>query len=172
LIAYLDSSVLLRVVLRQPAQLAEWDAINVAVCSALVRVECARTLDRLWRTHAMTDEEFISKRAKVAEYLALPEMMPVDDRVLGRASTSFPTHLRTLDAIHLATALLYREQTRNEHQIVFATHDLALARAARAMHFDVVGVAALTQRGNSNARPTMVGSTERSRYSHTASASG
>jgi predicted nucleic acid-binding protein len=50
------------------------------------------------------------------------------------------TALGTLDAIHLATALLYREQqSPDERPIAFATHDAQLARAAKSLQFDVIG---------------------------------
>ena len=49
-----------------------------------------------------------------------------------------PTELGTLDAIHLATALLWRDQTQT--QLVMATHDTALALAATAHGLQVVGV--------------------------------
>jgi hypothetical protein len=36
--------------------------------------------------------------------------------------------------------MIYRSaQPSDERPILFATHDLALARAARAMHFEVIG---------------------------------
>ena len=43
----------------------------------------------------------------------------------------------TLDAIHLATALRWREHS--DGGIVMATHDVALATAARACGLAVVG---------------------------------
>jgi hypothetical protein len=49
-----------------------------------------------------------------------------------------PTELDTLDAIHLATAILWKESTRTE--LVMATHDVALGFGAKAHGFDVVGV--------------------------------
>jgi hypothetical protein len=45
--------------------------------------------------------------------------------------------LGSLDAIHLATAELWRE-TRGQ-EIVFATHDRALGLGARASGFKVIG---------------------------------
>jgi hypothetical protein len=48
-----------------------------------------------------------------------------------------PTVLGTLDAIHLATALLWRENTGSD--LVMATHDGSLALAARAAGFRVIG---------------------------------
>ena len=43
-----------------------------------------------------------------------------------------------LDALHLASALLWRE--RRAAELLFATHDPRQARAARALGFDCVGV--------------------------------
>ena len=57
--------------------------------------------------------------------------------VLARAAQPLPTELGTLDAIHLATALLWREHTGGD--IVMATHDVALGMAARACGLSVVG---------------------------------
>jgi hypothetical protein len=48
-----------------------------------------------------------------------------------------PTALGTLDAIHLASAALWRENQGTE--IAMATHDEALATAARASGFSVIG---------------------------------
>ena len=54
------------------------------------------------------------------------------------AAQPFPTELGVLDAIHLATATVWREQAGTE--LVMATHDVALATAARASGLPVVGV--------------------------------
>ena len=48
------------------------------------------------------------------------------------------TELGTLDAIHLATAILWKESARTG--LIMATHDVALGLAAQAHGFDVVGV--------------------------------
>ena len=47
MIAYLDSSVLLRMVLGQKDRLRQWREVRQGVASSLVEVECLRTLDRL-----------------------------------------------------------------------------------------------------------------------------
>jgi hypothetical protein len=57
--------------------------------------------------------------------------------VLRRAADPFPTPLGTLEAIHLATAILWREG-RSEAPVL-VTHDGALATAARATGFTTVG---------------------------------
>lgn len=48
-----------------------------------------------------------------------------------------PVPLGTLDAVHLATALLWQE-TRGD-ELVLATHERALALAARASGLHVIG---------------------------------
>lgn len=49
-----------------------------------------------------------------------------------------PTELGTLDAIHLATALLWKESEGGE--LLMATHDRALAIAAQAHGLTAIGI--------------------------------
>ena len=58
--------------------------------------------------------------------------------VLERAAQPMPTELGTLDAIHLATALLWKEMM--EVNLVMATHDEALALGAEAHGLPVIGI--------------------------------
>jgi predicted nucleic acid-binding protein len=136
--AYLDSSVVLRVVLGQPGALAEWEDIRVGVASALVEVECLRTLDRFRLRRRIADAEIAAQRAAVYRLLETIELVEPDRSVLARASQPMPTELGTLDAIHLITALLWRE--RHEADLVMATHDIGLGTAARASGLRVVGL--------------------------------
>lgn len=138
MIAYVDSSVLLRVVLGQSNALREWPLIEGGVCSVLVRVESLRTLDRLRLRTQLPDPEVARRRATILKVLDSLEQVEVDALVLDRASQPLPTELGTLDAIHFVSALLWREATRAE--LVFATHDAALALAAQAYGFKVVGI--------------------------------
>jgi predicted nucleic acid-binding protein len=134
---YLDSSVLLRKVLRQPGSLSEWSAIRTGVASALAETECLRTLDRLRLRSGLSDKELARRREAVFRLLESIEVVEVTAPVLARAGHPLPTELGTLDAIHLATALLWREHSGGD--IVMATHDGALAMAARACGFAVLG---------------------------------
>jgi hypothetical protein len=58
--------------------------------------------------------------------------------ILARASEPFPTPLGTLDALHLATALVWRDRLRQV--VLVATHDRNLGLAARSFGFEVLGV--------------------------------
>lgn len=135
--AYVDASVLLRLALGQPDSLAEWSTIDRGVSSALVATESLRTLDRLRVRVKLTDSEVAARRAKILELIASLEIVDIDAGVLERAAQPMPTELGTLDAIHLATALLWREMTTEN--LTMATHHGALAIAAEAHGLRVVG---------------------------------
>ena len=139
MIAYIDASVLLRVALRQPDALTEWREVEHGVSSALVTTESLRTLDRLRLRANLTDVEVASRRATILQLIASLELVEVDAVVLDRAAQPMPTELGTLDAIHLATALLWKDMTRED--LVMATHDGALALGAKAHGLPVIGAA-------------------------------
>jgi uncharacterized protein len=138
MIAYVDASVLLRVALGQSNALAEWRQIDRGVASALVMTESLRALDRLRIRANLSDAEVASRRATILALLDSLELVEIDSAVLTRAAQPMPTELGTLDAIHLATALLWKETTRTE--LVMATHDGALALGAEAQGLVVLGV--------------------------------
>ena len=135
--AYIDTSVLLRLALQQPDALPEWLQIQQGVSSALVMTESLRTLDRLRLRANLADSEVASRRATILNLIASLELVEIDAMVLERAAQPMPTELGTLDAIHLATALLWKEMTRVN--LVMATHDGALAIGAQAHGLPVVG---------------------------------
>jgi predicted nucleic acid-binding protein len=137
-IAYLDASVVLRLVLGEPHQLKEWKRVESGVASALTEVECLRTLDRLSRQGVLSTDDLAERRTAVYRLMEAVEVVDVGRPVLRRASEPFPTPLGTLDAIHLATALAWRDA--HNAALVLATHDKVLGTGARAMGLQVVGV--------------------------------
>lgn len=137
MIAYLDTSALLRLVLRESDSLDDllsWDAF---VSSELLVVESLRTIDRLPLRGVLSMEEASERRAVVADWLETVDLVLLQRPILSRAADPFPVPLGTLDALHLATALVWRDRTRQE--LTFATHDDALALAARAFGIEVLG---------------------------------
>ena len=138
MIAYVDASVLLRVALGQPDALPQWRRIDQGVASELVVAECLRTLDRLRLRARLSDADVATRRATILALIASLELVEVDAVVLDRAAQPMPTDLGTLDAIHLATALLWKDLTRAD--LTMATHDGALALGARAHGLRVIGV--------------------------------
>ena len=138
MIAYVDSSVVLRVVLGQRDRLNEWGSIVSGISSGLIEVECLRTIDRFRLATGQPDDQTASQREAVYRVLEAVEMIEPTATILRRAAQPLPTPLGTLDAIHLATAAMWREARGKE--LTVATHDRALGLAARASGFRVVGV--------------------------------
>jgi len=134
---YVDASVVLRILGGEPTPLDAWERIERPIASELVRVECLRTIDRA-RVQGLSDAHVAERRAAALQTLSSIGLIPITSAVLDRASEPFPTSLGTLDAIHLASAVLARAQIPG---LILATHDEDLGRAARAMGFEVEGVA-------------------------------
>ena len=137
MIRYIDSSVILRAVLGQRGALSGSNEPGRSITSALARVECLRTLDRFRLEENLSDDEIVRRREAVFRLLGSLVLVDVTPPILERAAQPLPTVLGTLDAIHLTTALLWQEI--EAEPVSFVTHDLALARAARASGLAVIG---------------------------------
>jgi uncharacterized protein len=137
MIAYVDSSVLLRLALGQPNALPEWRHVDRGISSALIMTESLRTLDRLRIRAGLSDTEIAGRRATILDLINSLELIEIDSTVLDRAAQPMPTELGTLDAIHLASALLWKDAMGVTP--VLATHDGALGLAAQAHGLRVLG---------------------------------
>lgn len=135
---YLDSSVVLRLVLGEQGQIQGWKDFDTLVTSDLTEVECLRTMDRLRLRLDLPEPEIVVRREALFQILEIAEIVEMTRPVLKRASESFPVTLGTLDAIHLSTALLWQEEQATD--VVMATHDKMLGQAARAFGMKVVGL--------------------------------
>ena len=134
---YIDTSVILRILFREPNPVELWGKWERAFSSRLWRVEALGNVDRLRLSGDLSDEEvadLVKEIRVVHETLAI---YPLTERILQRASETFPTVVGALDAIHLATALAIQEV---EPIDLLLTHDSQLSTAARSVGFTVVGV--------------------------------
>lgn len=61
------------------------------------------------------------------------DLLRINNRVLNAAATLLPTELRTLDAIHLATAQQLHDDLRE-----IVTYDVRMTEAAESLGFRVV----------------------------------
>ena len=136
--AYIDTSALLRLVLREPGALEQLRSCETLVSSELIAVEGRRTIDRLRLQGTLTSVEAADHLQAIGEWLEAIDLVLLRPPVLSRAGDPLPTPLGTLDAIHLATALAWRDRFSGLETI--ATHDTALGLAARTYGFDVLGV--------------------------------
>lgn len=133
--AFMDTSVLLRWLLREPAALSPWGPWGAVYCSALLEVEARRTLDRRRLEGRLADVEHVALLEKLGTFLAAAHVAPVTEAILDRAGQAFPTTVGTLDALHLASALEIRDKVDAKFELL--THDSQLALAARAMGLSV-----------------------------------
>jgi predicted nucleic acid-binding protein len=133
---YVDTSVVVRVLLREPNPVGIWGQWNKAYSSALWRVEALRTVDRLRLNHEISDAEVAELVREIQITHETFAIHPVTNQILQRASDTFPTVVGTLDAIHLATALSIREIEKLDFVL---THDSQLATAAISLGFEVLG---------------------------------
>jgi predicted nucleic acid-binding protein len=135
---YVDTSALLRVVLGEPGSLKELTQADRLVSSELLGVESRRTIDRLLRLGDLSADEAARRLALVDRWLEAVDLVLLRAPVLARAGDPLPVPLGTLDALHLATALVWRD--RMSEVLTVATHDAALGLAARAHGLPVIGV--------------------------------
>jgi predicted nucleic acid-binding protein len=133
---YLDSSALVKLLAREEcsseleALLAQPDA--AAWSSVIAGVEVARALRRVGRD-TDADRAFDSTFAELVTPAVTVGLAPLTPDIAGTAARIAPTVLlRSLDAIHLATALAYRDDWR-----AFVTYDARQADAARALGLPV-----------------------------------
>ena len=134
---YVDTSVVLRILLREPEPLDLWGRWTKAYSSALWRVEALRAADRLRLTHEISDTELAQLVREIQITHETFAIHPVTNRIFQRAGETFPTVVGPLDALHLATALSVREFDPLD---LLLTHDSQFGTAARSLGFEVSGV--------------------------------
>ena len=135
--AYVDSSVLLRFILEQPDPLEELLRYDDRVTSLVAEVECMCAIDMARERGDLESGEAADRRGVAHAHLRGMRRVLPSLSILRRAGQPLLVPLRALDAIHVATAVVYRE--RRAPELVFATHDRQQARAAAALGFEVIG---------------------------------
>ena len=128
---YLDSSAIVKMVLREtesPALLAVLPRFAGIVSSSLAAVEVHRAVRR-----APQDPALLQRSRQV---LAGIDLLRLDDAILSAAAELEPPLLRTLDALHLASAL-----SLGDDLSVMAVYDGRLADAARSIGLEVLSPA-------------------------------
>lgn len=121
---YLDSSAIVKLVVREPETAELVKAIHAdpdVVSSHIAWTEVVIATRRAGRSTARAE--------RILDGIAL---VPVDDAILRGAATLGPNDLRTLDAIHLATAVSLRPDVGT-----IVTYDVRQARAASALGLEV-----------------------------------
>jgi hypothetical protein len=125
---YIDSSALLKLVLSEPETPALIEALSRwpdRVSSVLLPIECRRIVSRAGNPAAVV--------AKLEQELAVVTTIRLEEPIQRLAATIGPPRLRSLDAIHLASAL-----SMGDFPEAFVTYDERLADAARAAGLNVL----------------------------------
>lgn len=135
--AYIDSSIILRIILGEKNAIKLLDNLDEFVASEILKIECFRTLDRMQRVLSIAEDEIAVRYAALHCAIRSLRIIKLTDTISQKACESFPVILKTLDAIHLASAILWQQQ--EEVDILFLTHDEQLAKGALAMGFKVLG---------------------------------
>lgn len=123
---YLDASALVKLVAREPESAALRHFLrgkHPLVASALVLAEVSRAVMHLGPDRA--------RRAR--DVVASIELIRVSDRILATAGALQPAEMRTLDAIHLATA-----QGLDQELARVVTYDDRMANAATSLGMSVL----------------------------------
>ena len=130
---YLDTSVVLRVLLAQPRKLSVWGQWEAAYSSELMSVECRRVIDRLRLEGLFDDEQLAETVGRLAQMEKAIHRIRLSRSIVHAASQTMPTVVKTLDAFHLASATAIRD--RRHIELLFTTHDRQQAIAARSLGF-------------------------------------
>lgn len=127
---YLDASALVKLVVTESESHALRSYLatkNQPISSRIAEIEVSRAVARV----AQPGDE-----AQVSAVLSGLQLVEVDARISTTAASAAPPSLRSLDAIHLASALALRDELE-----ALVTYDARLADAARAAGLEVIAPA-------------------------------
>ena len=125
---YVDSSALLKLVLSEPESPALEQALSRwpdRISSVLLPIECRRIVLRAGNPPGVVD--------RLEKELSGVTLIRLEEAVQTLAGAIGPPRLRSLDAIHLASAL-----SIGDYPEAFVTYDDRLADAARAVGLNVL----------------------------------
>lgn len=123
---YLDSSAIVKLAVREPESLAVRRYLRrrrPLVSSALARTEVLRAL-------LSAGDEAVTRGHAVLQRI---DLVRVNDRILNAAGVLRPPELRSLDAIHLATAQELGDELR-----ALVTYDDRMVAAAKHLGYRIV----------------------------------
>jgi len=137
--AYLDSSVLLRIMLNEPGIKLDLTSYSKIFSSRLLRTECFRVINRLFLEKRIDEAMCASVQQRLRFSLQGIALVDLNDNLLQQAEGTFPLPIGTLDALHLATALTLRNNKKFS-SLVLLTHDDQLGRCGQTMGLTVLGL--------------------------------
>ena len=130
---YADTSALIKKYIREPGTdevLAYFDQYPLISTAALTQVEMASAMSKAARLTWVAQAEILIAWGDFLNHWPGFIRLPVTSGIIERAASFTWQHgLRAYDAVHLASALAWKEITAD--QVVFACYDENLLKAAR-----------------------------------------
>jgi len=133
-VSYLDSSVALPHILLGEAAIVHALSAERVVSSELLEIECRRVIHRCRMRGDLDDVGVVQAGDRLDALLRGISLIGLSPEIKKRAMGAFPVGVKTLDALHLASALVVSEKLTDEKVAIFS-HDAALNRCARALGF-------------------------------------
>jgi predicted nucleic acid-binding protein len=121
---------------RQDGAYLLWENSEIRISSILLRIETIVTLRRIYeRNKSKLDENWLGRKTKeLEEYLNEINYLIIDDRIERTIySRKELSNCKALDAIHISTALQYREIS--EENINLYTFDIQMSNLAKHFKF-------------------------------------
>ena len=134
MVAYLDSSVVLRHILLGEEPIRHALEFPRVVSSELIEIECRRVLHRYRLAGDLTDEGLAAARERLDAVLAGMDLLEMTKPIKQRAMEAFPVIIRTLDALHVSTALMVAE---TDDGMALFSHDRGMNICARSLGLTV-----------------------------------
>lgn len=132
MVAYLDTSVLLRHILLGDSSIKQVLACDRIISSELLEIESRRVIHRYRIDGEIDDEGFVQANMRLNEVLSGISLLALSSAVKRRAMGAFPVHVKTLDALHIASALVYADTSPGQTLLIFS-FDTGLNRCAYAL---------------------------------------
>lgn len=136
MVAYLDSSLVLRHILNGDMAIAQAFAHESVIASELLEIECRRVLYRCRLQGELDDDRLYTAFTRLDSVLAGINLLSMDEAVKRRSMESFPMTVKTLDALHVATALVWQSRNPDEPISLYST-DAGMNRVAYAVGITV-----------------------------------
>ena len=132
MVAYIDSSLVLRHIIQGEQAIALAFEYGRAISSELLEIECKRVIFRYRAEGILDDEGMVTAMRRLEDVLDGLDLVELSGAIKKRAMEPFPTIIKTLDALHLATAIKFAEEMEDKRVAVFS-YDKAMNLCAEAL---------------------------------------
>lgn len=135
--SYFETSAIVKLVIAEEGSEeagALWDASDVAITSRLAYAEARAALAAARRSRRLSSDGLSDAKSALEDRFGELDILDVSEAIVRSAGDLAEEHaLRAFDALHLASALALGAE------VILVTWDRDLAKAGRALGFDLAG---------------------------------